>query len=91
MAVAPYLDDRPEVVTPVRSKTAQYKTPILITIAWLVSLVLAVEIGHWLASGMGFVDHMGHLRDHVWSLITTGSWTPEQHPVGGWLWRVRWG
>jgi hypothetical protein len=55
----------------------------LVALGALIAGTLVFEYIHWLNSGMGFVEHMSHLREHIWSLITTFNWEPEEHPA--WL------
>ena len=55
---------------------------ILAVVGLLLAGLIVFEYFQWLNSGMAFVDHVGHLRDHLWSLITTGNWTPAKY-----MWR----
>lgn len=99
MASGSYLDTARETAAPSKHWIVEHKRAILAVIGLLLAGLVVFEYIHWLNSGMAFWDHMGHLREHIWSLITTGNWNPEEHgadrPMGAWLWGrrplVRWG
>jgi hypothetical protein len=60
----------------------------LIALAWLVTLAIAFEAGHWYAEGMPPIgEHLSEMVHH-WTGGRFGS-MPDEHAVGAWLWGRR--
>jgi ferric-dicitrate binding protein FerR (iron transport regulator) len=62
--------------TPARPRqvTVTARRIVLAAIALVLFGLAMLDLGSWVQSGMGFIEHQGHLVDHLASLLTTGSW-----------------
>jgi hypothetical protein len=87
MAIAPVLDRPVEEVEPSKHWLRTHVRGILLAIAWVISLAVVFEYGHWLQSGMGFTDHMGHMVNHFAAFFSTGDWNGYD-VVAKYMWRL---